>query len=238
VFSCLTLVFISYLYKETLLFLVIIPIKTSNTNYLSYFIFTNIAEVFLVYIRLISFLAAQFGFFIFLYQSLVFLTPALFKKEYLFISSFYKLLIFTWILALTFLNYYLIPITWSFFINFHSIVSSSFIFLHFEAKLSEYLEFYLYLYYICIFYTQFFIVLFFVFNYFNISLKTIKALRKFYYFFFFLFSTLISPPDVFSQVILSIILLSVYELMVISFIFKNILARQIIETNKYAHSEY
>jgi sec-independent protein translocase protein TatC len=224
-FSCLITLLISYLYKEILLFLIVIPIKTLNNNDLFYFIFTNIAEVFLVYIKLVSFLALQLTFLIFFYQCFVFLTPALFKKEYVFFSQFLKLFFFIWFLSLIFLNYYLVPVTWNFFKNFHEIVSNSFIFLHFEAKLSEYLDFYLYLYYMCTFYSQFFIALFFIFNYFSVTTKNIKTYRKLYYFVFCIFSTLISPPDVFSQISFSLLLFSIYEIIILCLIFKNTLTR-------------
>ena len=65
----------------------------------------------------------------------------------------------------------------------------------------------------------------------NFSLKPIKKFRKLYYFIFVTLSTLISPPDIISQIGLSLSMLIVYEFLVIGFIFKGILARQIVKTN-------
>jgi Sec-independent protein secretion pathway component TatC len=123
------------------------------------------------------------------------------------------------------LNYFIIPLTWSFFFSFQDIISNKFIPLHFEAKLNEYLNFYTSLYYVCVFYCQIFTVLFFILSYFDGSIKIIRKSRKLYYYFFIVFSTLITPPDVFSQVFISLGLIITYELFILNFMLKNVLIR-------------
>lgn len=121
---------------------------------------------------------------------------------------------------------------WNFFFNFQKAGSIN---LHFEAKLSEYLNFYIQFYYIFIFYSQIFTLLLFFFNYINANSSLIKKFRKIYYYFFVLFSTFVSPPEIYSQICISLVLIFFYELFIYGFILKSsiiFLIRQPIETNK------
>jgi sec-independent protein translocase protein TatC len=215
--NLLITIFTSYLYKEVLLFLVL---KPHNTNYnspnffLSYFIFTDITEIFSVYFKLIYFISLQVLLIYAVYHLFIFFSYAMFKKEYSFQKSFLVLCLLTWIFSLLLLKFILLPLSWNFFYSFQKFISSNFITLHFEPKLNEYLNFCLFLYYTCVFYCQFFSIMFFWLNYYNSDLISIKKTRKFYYFIFVIFSTIISPPDIFSQLIISLLLVFLYEIFV------------------------
>jgi Sec-independent protein secretion pathway component TatC len=50
----------------------------------------------------------------------------------------------------------------------------------------------------------------------------IKAFRKIFHYFFLIFSTLITPPDIFSQLSISLCLTFNYEILVFYFIFKKL----------------
>jgi len=214
---------ISYFYKETLLFLVLQPDRlmlTNGTSKILYFIFTNVTEILSVYIQLITFLSFQITFLYTIYHCFVFLSPAMYKSEYYFVFLFLKISITIWFCSVLLSNVILIPITWDFFYSFQKLFASKFISLHFEAKLTEYLDFYITLYYLCVIYLQVFTILFFVLNYINDKIKIIQKFRKIYYYFFVIFSTLISPPDLFSQFFISLLLIFIYEILVFSIIFK------------------
>ena len=230
-----SVILVSYLYKETLLFLLIEPdiFNTFNiTSPLYYFIFTDVLEIFSVYIQLILFLSLQVLFLYFLYHFFIFLSPGLFFFEYFYLSFTFKIIISVWALSILISKYVLIPLTWNFFLSFKSLSSIT---LHFEAKLNEYLKFYISFYYLSIFYCQVVTLLLFFFNYASKNISVIKKFRKLYYYFFVLFSTIISPPDILSQVIISLFLISFYEFFIFVVILKfsvNFLIRQLVETNK------
>jgi Sec-independent protein secretion pathway component TatC len=88
----LSILFVSYVYKETLLFTVIQP--NLSLNYYKdnfYFIFTNILEVFIVYLKLILFLSLQISFIYLFYHIFIFLSSGLFYLEYLYFKFFIKI---------------------------------------------------------------------------------------------------------------------------------------------------
>ena len=203
----ISVIFVSYFYKETLLFLLVEPDLFNTFNMSSplyYFIFTDILEIFSVYIQLILFLSSQILFLYFLYHFFTFLSSGLFFFEYLYLSFVLKTVIVIWSLSVLLSKYVLIPLTWNFFISFKSLSSIT---LHFEAKLNEYLNFYISFYYLCIFYGQIFTLLLFFLFYLNTSISVIKKFRKLYYYLVFIISTLISPPEILSQILISLFLI-------------------------------
>lgn len=225
----LSIVFISYLYKETLLFLILQPNRLfkSNTDFYSfYFIFTNVTELFSVYIQLIIFVSSQIAFIYFIYYHCFnFLSLALFEWEYYLIFLFLKLSFIILCCSVVLTNYIIVPLTWDFFFSFQKLAYDQFISLHFEAKLNEYLDFYISLYSLCIFYCQIFTIIIFFFNFINSNFSTIKKFRKLYYYIFVLFSTAVSPPDVISQVAISLFLILSFEILIFMFTTKVFLIR-------------
>lgn len=232
IFSLIIFLITTYNYKEVLLFLIIKPSLTKNINVgIFYVIFTNINEIFSTYLKLIFFLTFQnFGFFL-IFHFFNFLFPSFYKKEYLFYVKFLKICFITWIFSLYLTNFFLISLSWDFFFYFKTAISYQFISLHFEPKIVEYLEFCIFLYSTCIFYSQFFAILLFVIFYFTNNSKFIKKFRKLYYYSFLIFSTLITPPDIFSQIFLGLSLIVSYELMMFILIFQNFLTIKIVKTN-------
>lgn len=220
--------FVSYSYKEILIFLFIKPNKTVNMDFdlpVFYFIFTDLTEVFSIYLKIISFINIQVTILYIIYHCFIFFSPALFKKEYYFYRKLIITCFLSWFMSLLLSRFLLIPLSWQFFFSFQSFISNKFISLYFEPKVSEYLNFCLFIYQNCILYCQFFVFIFFIINHFIYSINIIKKYRKFYYFSFVIFSTVISPPDVLSQFVISITLIVIYELSIIKLILKKFLIR-------------
>jgi sec-independent protein translocase protein TatC len=228
-------IFVSYIYKETLLFLCIKPNKTYYSDIIFYFIFTDVKEIFSVYIQLVFFVGNQILLFYVIFHLLAFVSLGLYRFEYRYLKLVFYASVFFWVISFIILNKVLLPLSWEFFLSFQSLSTFKFLHLHFEAKLSEYLNFYILLYYICTFYCQIFVALVFFFDYINTNLKLIKKFRKFFYYSFIFCSTLITPPDVLSQILFSISLIGVYETILFINIFnlflRNKLIRQPIKTN-------
>lgn len=211
---------ILYLYKEILLFLLVQPKwKVTNDKFsLVYFIFTDVTEIFSVYIQLILFITFQLLVLFIIYHFYIFFIPALFKKEYLYLKVVIKVIFFTWFFSLLVSNYYIIPFSWDFFLSFQNFITDKSFNIHFEAKLSEYFAFYISFYYICFFYFQFSVLIFFCLQHFNKELKNIKKFRKLYYFCFVLLATFLCP-DFLTQLLLSIVLIFIYEFLLLLFLF-------------------
>lgn len=209
---------VGYIYKENLLFLFLeSEIFTRNEFQTDYFIFTDVSEVFLVYIQLILFLNFQITLAYLCYHSFVFVSSGLFKKEYYYSRYMFRVLIFVWLFSISISKYVFIPIMRDFFFNFQNFSSIN---LHFEAKLNQYFDFYVKFYYMFIFYCQIFTLLFFFLDYVNTNINIVKKFRKLYYYCFILLSTFISPPDIFNQILISFFLIVLYELFIFRLMFK------------------
>lgn len=216
--TSLSMFVVGYIYKENLLFLFLeSEIFTRNEFQRDYFIFTDVSEVFFVYIQLIIFLNFQVILLHLCYHSFIFISSGLFKKEYSYACYTLKASIFVWLLSICISKYIFIPVMRDFFFNFQN---SSIINLHFEAKLNQYFDFYVRFYYVFIFYSQIFTLLFISLRYINTNILAIKKFRKLYYYCFILFSTFISPPDIFSQLFMSSFLIILYEFFIFYLLFK------------------
>lgn len=213
----LSVLFVSYLYKETLLFIIVQPSLTANAFY---FIFTNVLEVLSVYFKLIIFINVQISFTFLLYHTFTFLGSGFFYLEYLYFKFFIKIVFIIWLLSMILATFVLMPVSWNFFLSFQNLMTVKSFNLYFEAKLDEYLSFYVSFYYLCEFYCEFFVFFVLLLDYTKSNISIIKKFRKFYYYCFFIISTLISPPDIISQIVISLIFILVYEFLIFFYLFK------------------
>jgi len=212
---------ICYLYKEVILFIILQSHKYDFFDLsLNNFIFTDVMEFLLVYFKLIKFIVVQITFFYFVYHVLLFFIPAFFKAEYFFVIFIIKVFICFWFFYLFFFSYILIPVTWNFFLSFPFVSNISMLNVYFESKLIEYINFYITVYYTSLIYFQFLILVSIFFYLISDKFFFIKKFRKLFYYFFVFISTFFSPPDVFSQLVISLILIFAYEFLVIFQILK------------------
>jgi Sec-independent protein secretion pathway component TatC len=114
-----------------------------------------------------------------------------------------------------FLKEFVMPFSWAFFLSFQDTNSklqiTSFFF---EARISQYLDYFINLYYICLINCEILALLTLVINSVSGHAKKVKSFRKLFYFVFIVFSTVTTPPDIVSQVFLSFSLIIIYELLV------------------------
>ena len=223
--SGMLILLVGYIFKEVLLSIIVDLYCKGPSTELSYFIFTDIAEIFNVYVYLILFVAKQILFFQILYHLLIFLVPGLTKLEYKHLLVFFLTSSFLFFFAVILFKKILFPFSWTFFLSFKNFVDFKSFTLHFEAKLLNYVMFFINLYFSCILYFQFFLVPISFFIYFKIDLSTYKRFRKFLYYGCILFSTLVTPPDLTSQIVLSLILIIGCEILVFSALFKSLLKK-------------
>jgi sec-independent protein translocase protein TatC len=202
-----------YFYKEILLFL-FVNSSMKITNIHTYFIFTNVTEIFSVYLQLVFFISNQILLINVCYHLLMFLSPGLYKLEYSNLKFLFNITIFSWITSVILLNKLLLPLSWNFFISFQEQTGIKTFSLFFEAKINEYLDYYIGLYYVCLLNCQFITFLTLFINSLSKNLESIKEFRKIFYYVFVIFSTLITPPDIISQLFVSFSLIAVYELLI------------------------
>lgn len=215
-FTWISLLLTSYFFKEPLLFVFI----NSNKYYTKlvttqYFIFTDVGEIFYVYLYLVFFIANQITIIMSFYHSLMFITLGLYQSEYLQLKLVFKIFIITWICSFFLLKEFVVPFSWSFFISFQEtnemLQPVSFFF---EARISEYMSYFKSVYYICLINCQVFAILIFLLNTLSSTIGTIKIFRKTFYFIFIIFSTLTTPPDIISQIFMGCSLITIYELLI------------------------
>lgn len=206
---------VSYIYKESMLFII-----TQSTNFffknyaldISYFIFTEITEIFTIYTILSYFVAFQIGIIYFFFHFFLFFSPAFFKKEYKKVKKILIFIFLTWIFSSLISNCLIIPFIWNFFLSFQKLSLFKPIDLYFETKLLEYIEFYISVYYGCFFYLQIFLFILFLLNYNSRIISAVPKIRKIYYYIFLILVTIITPPDIFSQLCITFIFILCYEL--------------------------
>lgn len=220
VLSWTSVMVISYFYKEVVLFLLVKPNLSMFQQNSQYFIFTNLTDIFSTYLKLISFVGNQFFFVFLIYHLFVFIVPGLYLFEYKKYATLLKASLTLWFFSILILNNFLLPLSWKFFLSFQTSVNHSVLTFHLEAKIIEYLDLYINLYYACCLNFQLFVLLIIFLNYIKESLDLVKALRKFFYFGFFLIATFLTPPDVFSQLVVGMSTILVFEVTIIIVILK------------------
>lgn len=204
IISFLSTFFTLFFYKDVLLFLVTQMHLDSNSLY---FISTSVTELFTSYLRIILFFSGQIILWYLGYFLLVFLSLASYTAEFKAINFLFLSITVFWILSTFFSSYILIPFSWNFFVSFQD--QKGF---YLEARVSEYLDFFINMQVLSLIYFQLFSLLLFFLanigqtksNYFN--------RRKFYYYFFLIFSTLITPPDLVSQFLTTMLIVVIYEI--------------------------
>ena len=227
---------VGYIFKEILLSIVVSSYSISGDSSieLSYFIFTDVIEVFNVYVCLILFLGKQVLFFQLCYHFLMFLVPGFTKKEYRFLLLFFVISSFLFFLSIILFKKFLFPFSWNFFLSFKDFVALKSLTLYFEAKLLDYVMFFINFYFSCVIYFQFFLFPFFLVFSLKKELSDYKFFRKFLYYGCVVFSTLITPPDITSQITLSFVLIIGCEILMYCILFKSLLKkliRQPVKTN-------
>ena len=218
IFSGIFTFIISYCYKETILFLLVKYNLKMSENF--YFITTNITDMLYIYIKIAYFNSFQFLCLFCVYHVSLFLLPGLYFKEYKKIKSGVFLIISNYL----FIHYvyikYLFPYIWFFLINYYQ-SDTTIIKIYLESQITEYVQFYCINFYITFLVSQAFIILFFYLINKKNLIFFIKKFRKFFYSLFLLQSTLLTPPDIFSQIFVGLVLIFIYEFIIILSVFLN-----------------
>lgn len=210
---------VCYWYKDALLFLVT-QMHLNDENL--YFIFTDVTELLSVYLKVIFFFSIQVSIWYFFYHLFSFLATALYFHEFKLTSFLLISGTFFWFLSILLSSYIIIPFGWNFFLSFQ--FQQGF---YFEARISDYFNFYSNAYILCLIYCQLFTFLFIFLADIQQNYYYIKNYRKMYYYAFLIFATLMTPPDLISQVFTTFFLILIYEIVLLLAIFSFYLKRLI-----------
>lgn len=209
-------------YKENLLFSVtyqsILKLRGQQSEVL-YFIFTNVTEIMSVYFSITFFLSYQVLFIYLIYQSFIFLAPALFDKEYLSVRLAFKTIMLFYLESVVFFKYILLPVSFNFFLSFKKVTINNSFCLYFEAKIIEYFKFFIVLYHNNGLYFQIFAVVFLLFNYLNTPIS-IKKSRKLFYYFFLALVFFICSTELLIQISVLLFFMLFYELIILFLILR------------------
>ena len=185
-------------------------------------IFTSLPEVFVSNLKIALFASFLISFPFFVLQFVLFISPALYKKEKNFFLPILFLVPFLFFLGLLFSYFFLIPVIWSFFLSFENFLVDSFS-LELESRYSEYMKLTMYLLFSCGISFLFPILLILLTKLKILNLKSLKRNRKYFVIGILIFSAIFTPPDVISQLGIAIPLIIFYEISIvfINFFFRN-----------------
>lgn len=221
-FTWINLILVSYIFKEVLLYIFTMNVRESGVFY---FIFTDVAEVFTVYILLIFFFCNQILALYFCYHLLLFILPSLTKTESSLVLFLFFICGFLFFLAVIIFHVFLFPASWNFFLSFQTFSVLKSFTLNFEAKILEYISFYITFYSIWVLSLQAFVFPILFFKHIKNEISAYKNFRKFLYYSCVIFSTIVTPPDVFSQIVLTLCAIAFCEILVYFFTLTKVLEK-------------
>ena len=203
----------SYLYSDILMYIYVFPFVLKFDE--KKFIFTNLGEAFSSCLSMSLNISLVVTFFFFVYSMLSFFKPGLYKTELHLLRMCSKLLIINIFLSVCFVYFIVLPGVINFFGHFES---SRLFELTLEAKISDYLELVLQ----CLFWISLVFqtpVVIFLFVYLNvINVDSLVRKRKEFILICFVAGALLSPPDIFTQLLIALPLWILLEITIFIFI--------------------
>lgn len=207
---CLLNAITLYLYKEQLFYF----LGNYQTSKFPSFLATNLPEVFFASLKLTIFLGFYISLPVICINIWLFVKPALYKHEAKKVKLLLRLTAFLYTTTLLFTLVVILPSCWKFFTSFEvksEIIGMS---IHLEARLNEYLNFIFEIFFsLCILSYSFLIFFFFIRKY---TLTLCIKYRKLLFFAFLCIATIITPPDIFSQIFVTLLLIISYEIFLLS----------------------
>lgn len=201
--------------KEQVVFL----IGQHQTSNFPHFIATNLPEVFLCLIKFSVYLALYFTFPLILIQLWLFLIPALYNYEYKIVKKFLITSFLFYTVSNIAIYKILLPYCWKFFSGFELNYERNAISVCLETRLHEYLNFFTEIFFslniilsLCLIISLFLL---------KFPINFLTQIRKIIYFLSFILATVLTPPDITSQIFIGINLIVIYEFFLFSLLLTN-----------------
>lgn len=230
VFSFFLVLGVLWLYKKNLLtvltFSLLNTLAANNEIFFEHLIYTNPAEVFYIYFSLVLYFSLLLTISFFIWHTVDFLRSSLYQKEFSILNRYLKGMFCSVCLVNTFSILILFPYIWGFFNVFNEKNElNSLLTFSLELRVQEYFNFFftfLYLVNLSMFLA---LILISFLSFLDLNKKLYW--KKLFTFFNVVFATLLSPPDVFSQLIFLFILSILFEFILFFSIIK-------LKVNKYS----
>jgi len=206
----LILFILGFTYSERLFAILLDPLYKLSPQ--QKVIYTGLSEAFFTYTKLAAWFAILITLPIMLTQIYLFAAPGLYKKEKKIARTLIFFSIFLFYLGALFSYYVVIPLAWKFFVSFQY---NGPITINLEARMSEYLSLIIHmsLAFAVAFQLPIVIILLILLN--ILSTKSLIKRRRIAIFIVFLVATVITPPDVVSQIGLALPLILLYEVSIV-----------------------
>ena len=207
-----------YFFSEKIYQFLLQPfVEISQNNQNRKLIYTSPSEAFVTYLKLSFSSALFFSFPIICAEIYLFLSPALYKNEKKNILIIFFSSVFLFLFGAIFAYYFILPLTLQFFASFENqgLTAPSSLPILFETKLSEYLNFVKNLLLGFGIAFQLPILLLFLIKVDFLSINDLRLKRKYWIVFIFILSAILTPPDVMSQLSLSILLIIFFEIAIL-----------------------
>lgn len=201
---------LAFTFKENIFTLLANPLQHLFNNGQG-FIFTHLAEAFFVYLKLALWTALFITIPFALAQLYLFIAPGLYKNEKQFIIPIFVFSSILFFSGICFVYLYLMPTAWSFFLNF----AQADINITLQAKISEYFNFSLQLMLAFGLAFQLPILLIVLAKIGIVNHLILSKGRKYAILAIAIFSALLTPPDLISQIALIIPLMLMYEITIL-----------------------
>lgn len=208
------LILVFYNYKHLLFLFVTIPLTSLNENEINHLIYTNPIEILNFYFILILVFSFFFSIPFVIWQVLDFLKPSLTSSEYSSYKNKFIFFVLSFILVNFFSIYVFIPYAWDFYNDFNDTSKTiRTLNIYLELRVEDYFKFlseYLLLVNILFFFIVLLISVLLL-----CGLEYIFICRKIIIFSNILFATLISPPDVYTQLFILFFLQLIFEITIL-----------------------
>lgn len=183
-------------------------------------IYTGLAEAFLTYLKLAVFAGFFASFPVIASQLYLFLAPGLYKNERKALIPYLVAAPTLFIAGASFVYYLIFPAAWKFFLGFESAGGVGSLPIQLEAKVSDYLDIVMHLMIAFGLSFQLPVILVLLVRSGIMELETLKKGRRYAIVIIVTVAAFITPPDIFSQIALSVPLYFLYELSI--FICRNV----------------
>jgi sec-independent protein translocase protein TatC len=204
----------SYHYKESLLYFITKPCLFRILDVAPYFIYTNVTEIIIIHLQLIVDVATYFSFPYLIFHTWNFFKPGLNKIEHFYAKLILVLSIIMWSTSTCLSYVFIVPLAWNYFSKFETNSETNLLGLYLELKLNEHIDFLneIYVSSFVIFQSFIFIIIFLEKN--KKNLKFIIKIRKFLYLLILIIASILTPPDVTSQLCVAVPIICIYETVV------------------------